>query len=35
MDVDELFKEIVDNLEVKRYNIKIPKIKNKKIKTKY
>ena len=34
MDVNELFKEIVDNLEVKKYNIKIPKIKNKKDKNK-
>ena len=34
MDVDKLFKEIVDNLEDKKYNIKIPKIKNKKDKNK-
>ena len=34
MDVDDLFKEIVDNLEDKKYNIKIPKIKNKKDKNK-
>ena len=34
MDVNELFKEIIDNLEDKNYNIKIPKIKNKKEKDK-
>ena len=34
MDVNKLFKEIIDNLEVKNYNIKIPKIKNKKEKDK-
>jgi len=34
MDVNELFKEVIDNLEVKNYNIKIPKIKNKKDKNK-
>ena len=34
MDVDELFKEIIDNLDNENYNIKIPKIKNKKEKDK-
>ena len=34
MNVDDLFKEIVDNLEDKKHNIKIPKIKNKKDKNK-
>ena len=34
MDVNKLFKEIIDNLKDENYNIKIPKIKNKKEKDK-
>lgn len=34
MDVDELFKEIIKKLDDENYNIKIPKIKNKKEKDK-